>query len=261
MEYNKKKCPYCDSEFENIEGRLFSNHVRWCSKNPNGRRTENFKKLAQARLDEKFGEKRSFDVICDKCRKTFQVIERENRFPERERYFCSRTCANSHVITKETREKTAKALRGRNRTEREERVCLGCNCKFVVLKTENHKFCSKKCYITYQQKDMTEKLKYRKSCQFAFNIYKHPDKFDLKLIEKYGWYKAKNRGDNLEGVSRDHRVSIDYGWRNNVSPEIIRHPANCKLMRQRKNSVKHIHCSIKLEQLLEEIKKWDGPLV
>ena len=27
-------CPHCNEEFKSIEGRIFSNHVKWCSKNP-----------------------------------------------------------------------------------------------------------------------------------------------------------------------------------------------------------------------------------
>jgi len=42
---------------------------------------------------------------------------------------------------------------------------------------------------------------------------------------------------------------IRYGFNNNINPEIISHPANCQLISQRKNSSKHMNCSITIEEL------------
>lgn len=85
-----------------------------------------------------------------------------------------------------------------------------------------------------------------------------PCEFDFNLIERYGWYKSTNRGNNLIGVSRDHMYSISKGFEDNIDPEIISHPANCKLLKHTDNNLKNGSCSITLEKLFEKIKLWDN---
>lgn len=37
-------CKYCKVEFRNVEGRVHSNHVRWCDQNPTKNNTANISK-------------------------------------------------------------------------------------------------------------------------------------------------------------------------------------------------------------------------
>lgn len=99
----------------------------------------------------------------------------------------------------------------------------------------------------------TEKERYYLDCVFRFGIddFKRVEGFDL--IEKYGMYSAP---DNLDGVARDHMVSRHYGWVHNIPPEVIRHPANCRIIKQRENSSKGEECCITIEELYERIKNW-----
>jgi len=97
---------------------------------------------------------------------------------------------------------------------------------------------------------------YRRDCQFKFSLNDFPDKFDFGLIGVHGWYKAKNRGDNPNGISRDHAISIKFGWNNDISPEIIAHPANCILMPHTDNMKKNMKCSLSLEELKIKIENW-----
>ena len=101
-------------------------------------------------------------------------------------------------------------------------------------------------------------IAYRQACVFKFALNDYPDEFDFSLIEKYGWYRPKNRGNNLNGISRDHMVSVRYGFDNDIDPEIISHPANCQLMRHKENVSKHIYCEITLEELQERIEVWNN---
>lgn len=98
--------------------------------------------------------------------------------------------------------------------------------------------------------------RYRQLCEFKFNVYHFPNKFDLKLIEEFGWYKAKNRGDNQNGVSRDHMYSVKEGFLNGIDPFYISHPANCKIMVNIENNKKKTNCSITIEELYERVKNW-----
>lgn len=99
--------------------------------------------------------------------------------------------------------------------------------------------------------------RYKQLCEFKFNLRDFPNKFDFTLIEKYGWYKAKNRGDNPNGVNRDHMYSIKDGFLNNIDPSIISHPANCELLIHQDNIKKRSKSSITLDTLLKRIDNWE----
>lgn len=100
-------------------------------------------------------------------------------------------------------------------------------------------------------------IRYRELCKFKFNVYDYPNEFDLILVDKHGWYKAKNRGDNLKGVSKDHKYSVKEGFLNKINPNILSHPANCRLMLHNDNVSKNSKCLISLKDLKNEIIKWN----
>ena len=99
---------------------------------------------------------------------------------------------------------------------------------------------------------------YRADCAFKFDLKSYPNEFDFTLIESYGWYKPKNRGNNLSGVSRDHAVSVRYGFDNNLPAEHLAHPANCVLMQHGKNVSKGKNSTMSYEELLKRIEAWDN---
>lgn len=105
--------------------------------------------------------------------------------------------------------------------------------------------------------DLTVFRNYQVNARFIFRLADYPNEFDFKLIESYGWYKAKNKGNNLLGVSRDHMVSVKYGFENNIPTEVIRHPSNCKLVRHNDNQKKQSLCSITIEELYNRIEEWN----
>ena len=104
---------------------------------------------------------------------------------------------------------------------------------------------------TYDNKDEKELYYLKCAFRFGFDDLKRVEGFDL--IQKYGMYSVP---DNLDGVARDHMVSRYYGWTHNIPPEVISHPANCRIIKQRENSSKGKDCSITVEELYERIKNW-----
>jgi hypothetical protein len=228
-------------------------------------------KLGQKfRFNNKLGELKNFNVICFKCKTPFIVEERESKFPSREKYYCSRSCANSREVSEEQKIKTSETLTGKTYIKPIEiiSVCENCEQEFSYIRKHKHntiikpkRFCSISCSARFRnklkRKNRSEFLNYSADCSFKFNVFDYPEEFDLFLIEEYGWYKAKNRGDNLNGISRDHMISVRYGFDNNIPTEHISHPANCKLMQHSNNSSKNIKCSISYEELLEKIEKWN----
>ena len=264
----EKECKYCKVKFQNVVGRVFSNHVRWCDKNPSRNNTENIKLAVAKSMDERYGKLTNFNVVCNKCDKTFVVIERELSFPLQDRYYCSIKCSHSRDFTIEQKKQISDTIKQKikdgtfNTTcinsyiPREHRKCLECNIDFEVIPSSDRIYCSKQCFVK-NKKSSNEFLAYKNECRFKFNVWHYPEEFNLDLIKKHGWYKAANHGNNLTGVSRDHRISVRYGWENKIPASIIAHPANCELMQHTKNSSKHSKCSVQLEQLVENIQNWD----
>ena len=108
----------------------------------------------------------------------------------------------------------------------------------------------------------TIKEQYYSKARFKFNVYYYPEEFDLLLIKQYGWYtcpglKRKGYPKNILGVSRDHIISVSYGFSNNIHPSIISHPANCCIMIHSDNKAKHNKCDLTIDQLLERIDIWN----
>lgn len=135
--------------------------------------------------------------------------------------------------------------------------CKECGEK-LIFKHRKRVFCCIQCKRKYDSRNVTEYQKYYRACSFDFNLSDYPDEFNFELIKKYGWYSASNHGNNLNGVSRDHMVSIMFGYKNKIDPEIISHPANCQLMQHNNNSSKWKNCSLTLEELNKKIEEWNN---
>lgn len=127
------------------------------------------------------------------------------------------------------------------------RKCRYCKEDKLMLK---YKIICEECGIKYYKH-------YRPQCEFDFKISKHKEEFDLSLVNEYGWYSPTNKGNNLNGVSRDHTYSVKDGFINKIDPSIIKHPANCKLMRHIDNNKKKTTSLITLDDLLMKIKMWN----
>jgi hypothetical protein len=57
---------------------------------------------AKRLLIKRYGELKNFDVNCFKCKKKFLIIEHNNKFNCNKKYYCSISCANSRIFTKES---------------------------------------------------------------------------------------------------------------------------------------------------------------
>lgn len=158
---------------------------------------------------------------------------------------------NFHNYTYELKQKCIEIY------NKEYKICSICNKK-IPYEKRKYKFCSKKCFSIYRKgiSKLSEYQYYKSLCKFKFNVFNYPDEFDLNLIKKYGIYKAINNGNNLNGISRDHKISITDGFRKGILPYYISHPANCELMVHTKNISKNKKSSISLKTLIENIKFW-----
>lgn len=262
MPINDYKCNFCGEEFKQVKAGSFANHKRWCKKNPRfedilNSTIQKLNACGNKRQEERELTKVNKTLECEKCSGLFTRL----LLPNQQARFCSISCANSKTHSQETKDKLRKALLIYESVE-----CIICQkVEIVCFKHfRKNKLCSEECYNTLKeqrkrerQKHLTAKEIYKKSCSFTFSVYNYPEEFDLKLLEEFGWYKPKNRGDNLNGISRDHMLSRTYGFENNIPVEHLKHPANCQLLVHSKNISKGKKSSISYEELLERINSWN----
>lgn len=96
-----------------------------------------------------------------------------------------------------------------------------------------------------------EKTLYYKACKFQFDPYSIPEIPGYDDLVLLGIYHPVN---NPSGVCRDHMISVSYGWRNNIDPEIISHPSNCQFITNIKNIKKGDKSSLTLDDLKKRIQ-------
>lgn len=235
----------------------------------------NYDKVSDYYKDQRKNKEKEYYEQPKKCKKCDKVIEYDNR----RNNFCNKSCSasfnnNGRTQSKKTKDKISNSVskyigenglfgclgnkyecnKGKKRKIIEGKLCKNCNNMFYNI---NHFYCNQECRKEYRRKNLTEFQKYKLDCAFKFGIKDYPNEFNFDLIKEHGWYKPKNRGDNLTGVSRDHIYSIKKGFENNIDPKIISHPANCQLLSHPDNFSKFIRCDITIEELKQKIKEFD----
>lgn len=192
---------------------------------------------------------------CIHCGKVLSYKYRRNTF-------CNNSCKASHTYKGRDRSKNIFSAVGianilasnaKRKLSISDVFCLYCNNK---LNRDNAFFCDRSCQKNYNRIGLDAFIIYKADAAFRFSIKDYPDAFDFSLIEKHGWYKPSNRGDNVAGVSRDHMLSVKQGFQLGVDPILIAHPANCKLMVHSDNISKNKKSSITLDDLLNRIQYW-----
>jgi len=229
-------------------------------KDPSGMRKKGIK---ESRANAKANKVEAYNSNMAKCKRCSTDLS----YKSRKSTFCSARCSNlsRDPMSEETKSKIGskvKIYRSKNKQPTKKKRLSSGNCKVChsELPPGRPITCSNECLIQSRKlssRIKTAKEQYRIECSFKFNVYDYPNHFDLDLLENFGWYKAKNRGDNPEGISRDHMLSVKYGFDNGVDPIIISHPANCMLMSQRQNASKNSKSGITLEELSERIYLWN----
>jgi len=115
-------------------------------------------------------------------------------------------------------------------------------------------------YQKFHPTIIADREHYANLCKFNFALSDFPGWFNTDLIRKYGMYStpgSRSGIKNINGVSRDHMISVNDGWVSNIDPKIISHPANCMLIRHKENQIKNRNSSLTLEQLLKRIELFD----
>ena len=187
-------------------------------------------------------------------------------YEQRKSKFCSHNCAAKN--TNRTRDYSKFKCGPKKQNKIYSLECKFCGEVFTYSRSTKM-FCSSGCmnqerinkkYNTrkkFIKVEDTNHTSYRNACKFNFSLNDYENEYDFSLIEKYGWYSPTNKNNNLEGVSRDHIISISYGWKNKIDPYYISHPANCQLLPHKDNKIKGTKCGMSLEELKIKILLWE----
>jgi hypothetical protein len=183
-----------------------------------------------------------------------------------EKIFCDKSCSaqynnRNRKHTLKTKTKISNSVKDYNANNPKLKII---KLKKIILKKEHVRKCKScdsiivKKYVRICDNCYNDYYKfYRPQCEFDFNIYDFKNEFDFNIIKEYGWYSPSNKENNLNGVSRDHIYSCKDGFINRIAHNIIKHPANCALMKHSENNIKNTKSNITLDELLEKIIKWN----
>lgn len=128
--------------------------------------------------------------------------------------------------------------------------CVCSHCHSMFLTKKKSKYCT-------SHTDLYSNARNR--FQFTFNVYHYSDLFNIKLITEYGWYSPGNRGPkNNNGVSRDHRISVNQAIKHNYDAYYISHPLNCKIMLHSDNKKKYTKSSINYKKLVALVDLYES---
>ena len=125
-------------------------------------------------------------------------------------------------------------------------ICQHCG-KLSIIKIQRK-------YCVEHQNLYSDDIKYK----FLFDVYNFPDFFNLDDLKKFGWFSTGgNKPINLNGMSRDHKVSVNESIRNSYDPFYITHLLNCELMVHKENNLKKSKSSITYEELVRIVDEFE----
>lgn len=205
---------------------------------------------------------------CEYCENDFEYNFQSQKY-------CSVSCGNhNRVVSEETKRKISasvsklprkikktptKALYNSKKNKIDKKlvgefsklyICKCKNCSFIGSYRSQTGYCHN-CKHCYTENGRAKFI-------FTFNVYHYPDLFDLEFINKHGWRKTKGNNININGVSRDHKVSVRDAIKYNYDPYYIKHPLNCEIMLHEQNQQKGTNSSISYEELIKLVDDYES---
>jgi hypothetical protein len=255
------KCKQCGNHTTKPTFCSFSCATRWRNLNTNlakkGREALTLKLTSKAN-DEKELYKQN-PTFCKACTKPLSFDKRSNKF-------CSTTCRtnslanNTELLNRQrlSRAATWEEKRKNKVSKRQEfnnakelglisavffYDCKHCSSSFTAQ--QFRKYCNN-CSTLYSHNG-------RAKYWFTLNVFQYPDLFDLNAIKEIG-FRSK---ENPNGLTRDHRYSVNEAIKHNRDPFYVKHPINCEILPFDENNKKKTKCSITWEQLVEEVNAYE----
>lgn len=216
----------------------------------------------------KFVDWKPFRKECKWCGKAFTTQFQSTTT-------CSRSCAvafgnKGSVQSEATRQKIRRSLTRTDRPEKPTKEVRARRIRVEILgpfsklyritcQHSGQVFLSRRCVKYHPSFDHLYKRD-RNRFFFTFNVYMHPTLFDLEMVKRVGWYSpgGKARGTlNPNGLTRDHRVSVNDAIKNGYDPFYITHPLNCELMLFSDNNRKKTKSSMSYDELVRQVNEYE----
>jgi len=237
------ECPTCNKFYKSLK----SLHRHKTTKHP-----ETIGIFARQRL--------TYESNPKKCKLCDSIIP----YKKRNNTFCNSSCGATHSnnnASPETRIKRINWWRDNlGTTIKRDQVfvpkfpksieCNTCTNNFVAVHCRQH-YCSPQCNTSKHAK-----ATYRSACRFIFSQKDYPELYNFNLIKSNGWYVPSNKGQyNPDGVTWDHLFRISDGYKLNIDPTIMSHPANAEMVTWREN-ISRSQSTITYTQLIHRINNW-----
>lgn len=236
-------CPYCDKTFKSYKS--------W----------HRHKTLSHPDKIGDYNPRRDYDKspkLCLECTAKIPFEKHSNQF-------CSQSCAaintnraknligfaDKHRETWHRNRPNFIHSKPKRKQANNLRICVSCGSQF------SSKYHQKYCHPTCNQTKIG-KIAYRNFCRFNLNPRDHKSLYDFDLIKSNGWYRPSNHPDgyNPDGVTWDHLYRVEDGFKNQIDPYIMSHPANAEMLIWRENIARK-QSQITLDQLYKRINDYD----
>lgn len=188
--------------------------------------------------------------ICKNCDKTFV------RLNHIKSEFCSVSCSTTYHNKKSPkRKKSNKKKETPYQIWKNNIVGEYCKVRFLKCGHCGALFASNKKVRYCKEHKELYSTENRQRYRFSFNLYNYPDLFDIKMIERIGWYCATKNSQHK--LTRDHKVSVFEAIKNEYEPFYISHPLNCELMSWNDNYKKREKSSIEYKKLVQIVNLYE----
>lgn len=162
----KKTCKHCNKEFEFERARQFGAHITNCSENP----TKKQRDLAQVK-------RKDYHLKCQKCGVSYTVKLTEHIYNTgKYKRYCSRSCANGRVHTKDTKEKISKSCS--KGVTMYTKICPCCSNRYETKKPRQT-YCGRHC----QYKTLNTSEKSRKGGRASINAQNRRSKNEIAFAD------------------------------------------------------------------------------
>lgn len=199
-------------------------------------------------------------VNCKQCNKPFDAKEKTQ-------LFCSHSCSATHnntlrgPMSEETKDKIRNSASKKISKRTKKIEVVGLYSKIFLCKCRHCKitFISriKKQYCEDHRSIYSESSK--SGFKFTFNVYHYPALFNLASLTEVGWFSPGGKAGkwNPNGLSRDHKISVNDAIKNNYNPYYITHPLNCEIMPHSQNNKKKTNSSLTYSELIDIVDKFE----
>lgn len=126
---------------------------------------------------------------CERCENIVEI----SSIKEKDKVYCSRSCANTRTHSKDTKDKIKYTLRSKN--IRVNKYCIGCNFDITDRKKKN-KFCSISCSSKYYANTPEGKAHFQKIGKISASNTVKRSKNEILFFEKCSDY-FKNVENNI----------------------------------------------------------------